>query len=261
MNQNASLPDAATLVPAYTIETWPVGRLKAYERNARKHSPQQLRQLRDSFQKFGQVWPVLVREDGTIIAGHGRIEAAKTLGLTEVRVIIATGWSDEQCRAFGILDNKLSLNSTWDEALLGAELADLAGFGVDLGMLGFSPQEVEAILPSGTTGLTDPDETPEPPVNPVSRPGDVWLLGRHRILCGDSTKAEDVARVLGGMKPHLMVTDPPYGVNYDPNWRNEAGRTLDGGFQRLKSGKAHEPIGARALGKVQNDDRSDWREA
>lgn len=237
MNQSASLPDAATLVPPYTIETWPVERLKAYERNARKHSPQQLRQLRDSFQKFGQVWPVLVREDGTIIAGHGRIEAAKTLGLTEVRVIIATGWSEEQCRAFGILDNKVALNSEWDEALLGAELADLAGFGVDLGMLGFDQQEVEDILPSGTDGLTDPDETPEPPAVPVTRAGDVWLLGRHRIICGDSTKAEDVSRVLGGVKPHLMVTDPPYGVEYDPNWRNEAARTSKGMGNRAIAGE------------------------
>ena len=163
MNQNASLPDAATLIPAYAIEAWPVERLKAYERNARKHSPAQVRQLRDSFQKFGQVWPILVRADGTIIAGHGRLEAAKTLGLTEVRVIVANGWSDEQCRAFGILDNKVALNSEWDEALLGAELAELAGFGVDLGMLGFNPQEVEDILPSGSEGLTDPDEVPPPP--------------------------------------------------------------------------------------------------
>lgn len=249
MNQSASLPDAAALVPAYTIEAWPVERLKAYERNARKHSPQQLRQLRDSFQKFGQVWPILVREDGTIIAGHGRIEAAKTLGLTEVRVIVANGWSEEQCRAFGILDNKVALNSEWDEALLGAELADLSGFGIDLGMLGFDAQEVEDILPTGTDGLTDPDETPEPPVVPVSRAGDVWLLGRHRILCGDSTKAEDVSRVLGGVKPHLMVTDPPYGVEYDPAWRNDAIKA---------DGTA---VGERATGQVLNDDKADWRES
>ncbi len=249
MNQNASLPDAATLVPAYTIETWPIERLKAYERNARKHSPAQLRQLRDSFQKFGQVWPILVRADGTIIAGHGRIEAAKTLGLAEVRVIVAAGWSEEQCRAFGILDNKVALNSEWDETLLGAELADLAGFGVDLAMLGFDAQEIEDILPTGTEGLTDPDETPEPPAVPVSRLGDVWLLGRHRILCGDSTKAEDVSRVLGGVSPHLMVTDPPYGVEYDPAWRNDALRA-DGST-----------IGARATGQVLNDGRADWRES
>lgn len=226
MNQSASLPEAEAstpLLPAYTVDTWPVERLKAYERNARKHSPQQIRQIKDSLQKFGQVWPILVREDGTIIAGHGRLEACKMLALTEVRVIVARGWTEEQCRAFTLLDNKLALNSSWDEAMLGAELAELSGFGVDLGMLGFDAPELAKILPSGgTAGLTDPDETPEPPAVPISRLGDVWLLGRHRILCGDSTKAEDVARVLGGVQPHLMVTDPPYGVKYDANWRNEA---------------------------------------
>lgn len=224
MSQSASSPDTPKLrYPSPRIETWPVERLKAYERNARKHSPQQIRQIRDSMEKFGQAWSILVREDGTIIAGHGRLEAAKSLGLTEVQVSIAVGWTEEQCRTFTILDNKVSLNSTWDEAMLGAELADLAGFGVDLGMIGFAAPELAKILPSGgTEGLTDPDESPEPPAIPVSRPGDVWLLGRHRILCGDSTKAEDVSRVLAGVQPHLMVTDPPYGVNYDANWRNEA---------------------------------------
>lgn len=228
------------------VETWPVDRLKAYERNARKHSAKQVDQLRGSFRKFGQVWPILVREDGTIIAGHGRLEAAKAEGLTEVRVLVARGWSEEQCRAFGILDNKIALNSEWDEALLGLELAELAGLGVGPSELGFDPKEFASLSPTGAhTGLTDPDAAPEPQAVPVALRGDLWRLGAHRLLCGNSTAQTDVARVLGTAKPRLMVTDPPYGVNYDPAWREGAG--LNGG--------------GTAKGKVKNDDQADWREA
>lgn len=236
------------------VETWPVDRLKAYERNARKHSAKQVDQLRGSFRKFGQVWPILVREDGTIIAGHGRLAALKAEGITEVRVLVAKGWSEDQCRAFGILDNKVALNSEWDEELLGQELAELGALGIGADLLGFDPIEADNLVPeSEKQGLTDPDEAPEPPVTPVSIRGDVWRLGSHRLTCGDSTVAEDVARVLGSVKPHLMVTDPPYGVDYDPNWRNEAARNSPGMGNRA--------IGAGAVGKVLNDDRADWTEA
>jgi ParB-like chromosome segregation protein Spo0J len=129
-------------LPAYVVETWSLDRIKPYARNARKHSATQIEQLRGSFKKFGQVWPLLVREDGTIIAGHGRLEAAKLEGLTEVRVIVAAGWSPEQCRAFGLLDNKVALNSSWDETALGLEIADLSGLGVPLGEIGFTELEV-----------------------------------------------------------------------------------------------------------------------
>lgn len=238
-----SLPDGPSSLPPYAIETWPIDRPKKYERNARTHSPKQVAELRDSFKMFGQVWPLLVREDGTLIAGHGRLEAARAAGLTEVRVIVAKGWTEQQCRAFGLLDNKVALNSAWDEKLLGLELASLSGLGIDLAQLGFAPQELNKLLPQGG-GLTDPDEIPDEPVSPVSRLGDLWMLGRHRLLCGDSTNAEDVNRVLGGVKPHLMVTDPPYGVNYDPKWR-----------ERYDQFKRH------ATGEVRNDDRADWTPA
>src|SRR5205807_7286959 len=112
-----------------------------------------------------------------------------------------------------------------------------------------------------TQGRTDPDDAPEPPAHPVAEPGDLWVLDRHRLLCGDSTVATDVERVLGGVAPHLMVTDPPYGVNYDPAWRNQAGRSINGTTQRIATGTVIKPIGARAVGKVVNDDRADWREA
>ncbi len=233
-------------MPDYVIETWPSERLKVYDRNARKHPPQQLKQLRSSFQKYGQVWPVLVRADGTIIAGHGRFEAAKAEGYTEIRVIVASGWSEEQCRAFALLDNQVPENAEWDKELLGVELYELRERGIDLSELGFDIDTVDALLaPKGNDGQTDPDSAPPVPAVPVSKRGDLWILGRHRLLCGDSTLAEDVSRVLGGIKPHLMVTDPPYGVKYDPAWREGA----DLG------------VGQRSKGKVANDDRADWREA
>jgi DNA modification methylase len=192
--------------------------------------------------------PVLVDEAGTIIAGHGRVLAAAKLGLAEIPVMVACGWSEAQRRAYVIADNKLTDNAGWDEALLRLELADLEALGFDRLLTGFSADELAA-LSAGNPGLTDPDEVPEPPVEPIAKLGDVWQLGRHRLVCGDATKAEDVAKALAGVRPHLMVTDPPYGVDYDPDWRNQADRA---------NGK---PYGASAIGLVENDDRSDWREA
>lgn len=239
--------------PSYCIEDWPAEKLKPYERNARIHGAEQIGQLRASFREFGQVWPVLIRKDGTIIAGHGRLEAAKAEGLKTIRVIVASGWTEKQCRAFGLLDNRVPLNAEWDEDLLGKELGDLQVLGVDLATMGFQSVELEALLSPASIGLTDPDDVPEPPVNPASRLGDLWLLGQHRLLCGDSTKKDDVDRALWWREPHLMVTDPPYGVNYDPNWRNEAARN------GATAGRARGVIGGRAVGKVKNDDRADWR--
>jgi DNA modification methylase len=164
-------------------------------------------------------------------------------------VIDCSGWSEAQRKAYVLADNQLALNAGWDMDLLKVELGDLQAEGFDMDLLGFG-DELEALLaPAGTEGLTDPDEVPETPGEPVTRAGDVWVLGRHRITCGDSTNATDVERVLMGVRPLLMVTDPPYGVEYDPSWRNNADRA---------NGK---PLGASAEGKVMNDDRADWREA
>jgi hypothetical protein len=170
-------------------------------------------------QEWGWTVPVLIDEAGGLIAGHGRVLAAQLLGLDTVPVMVAAGWSDTQKRAYIIADNKLALNAGWDPELLRGELTDLQTGGADLALMGFSPDEVAAILVDKTVGLTDPDDAPEPPANPVSVLGDVWLLGRHRLCCGDSTTVEAVDAVLGGVRPHLMVTDPPYGVEYDAGWR------------------------------------------
>jgi DNA modification methylase len=202
-------------------------------------------QIAASIREWGWTTPVLVDEAGQIIAGHGRVMAARKLGIAEVPVMVAAGWSEAQKQAYVLADNQLALNAGWDMDLLKVELGDLQAHGFDLELIGFA--NLDALLaPAGTEGLTDPDEVPEAPSDPVTHTGDVWLLGRHRITCGDSTVATDVERVLGSVKPHLMVTDPPYGVEYEADWRDAA-----------LGGKA----GGRATGAVKNDDKADWREA
>ena len=230
--------------PADKVERWSISRLVPYARNARTHSDAQVAQIAASIREWGWTVPVLVDEEGGLIAGHGRVLAAHLLGISEVPVMVARGWSEPKKRAYLLADNKLALNAGWDPELLKLELMDLREMGADLQLIGFSDAELPEVL-IGHTGLTDPDDVPEPLVDPVSAAGDVWILGRHRLVCGDSTAAQVVAKALNGMAPHLMVTDPPYGVNYDPKWRTRAG----------VSGNT------RKMGAVANDDRADWRDA
>jgi DNA modification methylase len=226
----------------------PIAELIPYARNARTHSDEQVAEIAASIREFGWTNPILVDGANGIVAGHGRVLAAKALGIDPVPCIELAGLSEAQRRAYIIADNKLALNAGWDDALLRVELADLRDMAFDLSLIGFGEAEQAAILDK-TEGLTDPDDTLAPPEHPISEPGDLWLLGRYRLLSGDSTVATDVERVLGGVEPHLMVTDPPYGVEYDANWRNERVRE-DGS-----------PSDGRAIGKVVNDDNADWREA
>ncbi len=236
------------------IEYRPIAELIPYARNSRTHSDAQVAQIAASIREFGWTNPVLVDEQGTIIAGHGRLLAAQQLGETKAPCITIDGLSDAQRRALIIADNKLALNAGWDEALLASELAGLMDDGFDVGLLGFADDEMAALLADKTEGLTDPDATPEAPADPVSKLGDVWLLGKHRIVCGDSTDADCVAKCLNGITPHLMVTDPPYGVEYSAGWRNEA-MPAKNDPARWKDGQG------RATGKVENDDKADWAEA
>ena len=233
--------------PADQQERWPIERLMPYANNARLHSETDLDKLAASILKFGWTMPPLVDEQGALIVGQGRVEAAATrLGIKEVPVLVARGWSEEEKRAYRVADNQLAARASWDFERLRDELQALKFADFDLGLIGFEPDQLKAILASSRpSGLTDPDSVPEVLDQPVSRLGDVWLLGDHRVGCGDSTRATDVAPVLGGSQPHLMVTDPPYGVGYEPSWRAHRG---------LGSGKL-------AHGKVLNDDRADWREA
>jgi DNA modification methylase len=228
----------------------PLASVLPYAANARQHPPEQVAQLAASIGEFGFTVPVLVDERGVLIAGHGRVLAAKALRMEAVPAIRLSHLSEAQARAYRIADNQLALTSSWDEALLAAELRALRSEEVDLGLLGFEQEALDRLLAdvardAPASGGDDPDApAPEPPAIPVTRPGDLWLLGRHRLLCGDATNAADVARLLGGTRPHLMVTDPPYGVDYDPAWRNEAGLSA-----------------TMRTGRVANDDRADWREA
>lgn len=231
--------------PADRVERWPLDKLIPYARNARTHSDEQVAQIAASMREWGWTNPVLVDEAGLIIAGHGRVSAARLLGWGEAPVMVATGWSETQKRAYTLADNKLALNAGWDPAMLALELGELGDIGVDLNFAGFTDEEISRLTSLGTAGNTDPDDVPETPAEPVTRLGDVWALGRHRLICGDSTDALTVGRVLGDVRPHLMVTDPPYGVEYDPKWRKEAGVGSAGA----------------ATGIVLNDDRADWREA
>lgn len=236
--------------PADKVERRDVSELIPYARNARIHSEAQVAQIAASIKEWGWTTPVLIDENGGIIAGHGRVLAARKLKLDQVPVMTAAGWSEAQKRAYVLADNQLALNAGWDVDLLKVEIGELKGEGFDLGLMGFDAGFLDTLLADpGTDGLTDPDDAPEVSQFPVSATGDVWQLGKHRLLCGDSTVATDVDKVLMGVRPLLMVTDPPYGVEYDANWRNEAKRA-DG-----------TKIGASAVGKVKNDDKVDWREA
>lgn len=223
--------------------------LKPYENNARTHSEAQVDQIIASINEWGWTNPVLITPENLIVAGHGRVMAAMKMGLQEVPAVIADGWTPDQVRAYVLADNQLAMNAGWDEDMLSVELKGLDAAGFDLGLIGFDDRQLVSFMATKTDGLTDPDEVLEPPAEPKTRPGDIWQLGNHRIICGDSTDADTVARLLGSVKPHLMVTDPPYGVEYDANWRNEKNRA-DG-----------KPYGAIAVGKVENDDRADWTEA
>ena len=234
-----------TAWPADRVERRAVASLVPYARNSRTHSPEQVDQIAASIREWGWTVPVLVDENDGLIAGHARVMAAKQLGLAEIPVMVAASWSEAQKRAYVIADNKLALNAGWDEALLRIELTDLQALDFDLGMTGFSLDEIATLTMDAAAGLTDPDDAPEPPTEPVSRSGDVWILGNHRLVCGDATSAADVARALNSVTPALMVCDPPYGVAYDPSWRARAGVNLNPG----------------KLGKVDNDDQADWSAA
>ena len=202
--------------PADKIEQWPTDRLIPYARNSRTHSDAQVAQIAASIKEWGWTTPVLVDEGGQIIAGHGRIMAARKLGMAEVPVVIASGWSDAQKRAYVIADNKLALNAGWDNDLLALEFGELEGLGFDLELTGFSLDEIDALKPvEVAAGLTDEDDVPEAPADPVTRLGDVWLLGRHRLMCGDSTSIDAVDKLMAGMKPNAVFTDPPYGIGLD----------------------------------------------
>ena len=229
-----------------------VEELIPYARKARTHSDAQVAQIAASIREFGWTNPILLDGQSGIIAGHGRLLAARKLGVSEVPCIELSGLTETQRKAYILADNKLAMNAGWDDEMLRLELGDLAAMDFDMSLVGFSDEEMLGITNGGTEGLTDEDEVPEAPVEPVTKLGDVWILGKHRIVCGDCTDPLIVDKALNGVSPHLMVTDPPYGVEYDADWRNKA---------VMVKGETRGAHGSRSVGKVLNDDRADWREA
>lgn len=225
------------------IKRVPIDSLTPDPGNVRRHGPRNLAAIRASLERFGQQRPLVVDADGVVRAGNGTLEAARALGWTEV-AIVRSDLDGIDLEAYAIADNRSAELAAWSEDL-GSSLERLMAGGVDLDAVGFSDDEMRRLIGGATAEV----ETPEAPKDPITQRGDMWLLGEHRLLCGDSTSAEDVARLLGGAMPGLMVTDPPYGVNYDPAWRNRA------------AAEGHLAYSARRVGQVPNDDRADWSDA
>ena len=204
----------------YRIECLPVASLRAYKRNARRHSKAQVAQIADSIRRFGFTNPVLISNDNEIVAGHGRVEAARCIGMTTVPTLRLSHLSDTERRAYVLADNKLALNAGWDSEILAIELQDLIDLDFDVSLTGFSLAEIDLVLDTAQDanpgGLPGPeDEVPPLAERPVSQAGDVWLLGRHRLLCGDARDRAGYDRLLEGRHADAVFTDPPYNVPID----------------------------------------------
>jgi DNA modification methylase len=227
--------------PRLQVEYWSLDRLVPFARNARTHSDAQVAEIAGSIRAFGFSNPILVSEAGDVIAGHGRLAAARKLGMSEVPVVVLRGLTEMQRRQLVLADNRIAHNAGWNAEMLKFELADLSALGADLASLGFTAKELSRALTRVEPGLTDEDEVPEIAEIAISRPGDIWQLGDHRIACGDSRDAGLVQSLFAGAAPQLMVTDPPYGVEYDPEWRHRRGVN--------KSARK---------AKIKNDEIADW---
>ena len=203
----------ARVFPAY--KTISVADLIPYARNSRTHSDAQVTKIAASIREFGFLNPIIVDGESGIIAGHGRVLAAQKLGLDTLPVIEAAHLTEAQKRAYVIADNRLALDAGWDNDMLKVELSDLQADGFNLELTGFSLDEISAFLVDPTEGLTDPDAVPDVPVAPVTVLGDVWLLGRHRLMCGDSTSIDHLERLCDGQLVDMWLTDPPYNVAYE----------------------------------------------
>jgi DNA modification methylase len=223
--------------PAEKIERRPIGELLAYPQNPMLHSDEQVQQIAKSITEYGWTIPVLVDEAGVLIAGHARVRAAQLLGITEVPTMVARGWTAEQKKSYRIFDNQAPRLADWNVDLLRIELNDLKLSNYPLELTGFDNLQLVQFMAGVPTGK-DHEATPEPPAKPVSRKGDLWLLGEHRLLCGDATNAEDVERLLSGTSIDLILMDPPY---------------CSGGFQ--ESNKAIGSVGTSAPHKQIANDR------
>ncbi len=237
------------------VEMWPISRLVPYARNPRKNDAA-VDRMCSSIREFGFKIPCLVRSDGEVVDGHLRLKAAQKLGITDVPVILCDEWTPAQVKAFRIMVNRSVTWADWDEELLALELQELQESDFDLAFTGFDGREIDALL-----AIPDEEKANEAPPLPavaVTQPGDLWLLGKHRVLCGDCTDAVNVERLLAGQKPRLMVTDPPYGIELDSEWRDRAGLNGHGPAEpsyMKKRTKGHTETA------ISGDTRADWSDA
>ena len=238
----------ATPIQLADVKMISVSKLRFDPKNARSHPDRNIASIVSSLEKFGQHRAAVVQKQGMIVRiGNGMLTAARKLGWKKLACFVVDE-SDVEATARAIADNRTAELAEWDDVLLADILGDLRSSDIDHLVTGFDDNEIDGLI-ARAQPIPEEDEVPEKPKKPKTKLGDLWLLGEHRLLCGDATKKEDVERVLDGEVPILMVTDPPYGVNYDPNWRVEAAST------------GNIMYGATRVGKVDNDDRADWSEA
>ena len=226
------------------IMLWPLNRITSYVRNARKIPQQAIDKVAASIQEFGWRQPIVVDGQGVIICGHTRLLAARKLGYEQAPVHVADNLTPGQVRAYRLLDNRSHEETDWDPELLGLELMELRDLNIDLSLTGFEGREIDTLLARGADLEERANDVPALPSEAATRAGDLWTCGAHRVLCGDATDRDSVSRSLATTRPELMVTDPPYGITYDPAWREQAGLGRP-----------------RQVGLIQNDDRADWAAA
>jgi DNA modification methylase len=242
--------------PDLTIVMKPLDWFVPYARNPRKNDSV-VDQMCASIREFGFKVPVLARSNGDVVDGHLRLKSAHKLNLREIPAILCDEWTDAQVKAFRLLANRSVNWAEWDDELLKLELEDLKAFDYDLNLTGFDPEEIGKFLRPAFDDEAE-NAVVEPPENPVSQTGDLWLLGSHQLLCGNSTNADDVSRLLGGIQPALMVTDPPYGIELDSEWRDRAGLNSHGPAEASYMKRRTE---GHKNTTISEDTRADWSAA
>jgi DNA modification methylase len=246
--------------PIVVIQMWKIDRLVFYARNPRKNDAAVDRMVA-SIREFGFKIPVLARSSGEVVDGHLRLKAAKKLRIAEVPVILCDEWSEAQVKAFRLMVNRSVTWADWDEELLALEMSEIQESGFDLALTGFDVNEIDALLASRDAN-DQADAAPPPPDFPVTRPGDLWLCGKpphqHRVLCGDATSPKAVARLLGERKPLLLVTDPPYGISLDSEWRDRAGLN---GCGPAEASYMKQRTEGHTETTISGDTRADWSAA
>lgn len=249
-------PKQITTAKNIEIETLQTADLIPYARNTRTHSEAQVAQIAGSIREFGFTNPVLIDGENGIIAGHGRVMAAQKLGLDKVPCIRLGYLTETQKRAYIIADNKLALNAGWDEEMLALELSELKDEDFDLSLIGFDESELADLMAETTEGETDPDEVPEPPVDPVTVPGDVWIMGKHRLMCGDSTSIDAVEKLMDGQKADMVFTDPPYNVSFTGalSSTSKGGKMVKMSQGYVNPSSTHEEIKNDSMDKSQFND-------